>query len=57
MSAVLCLPACLCLSTAASQGQAPHGNASVGAVLEQVQDNGSHVPVAFWSQILAEGQR
>ena len=29
----------------------------VGAVLEQVRDDGSHVPVAFWSQILAEGQR
>ena len=29
MSAVLCLPACLCVSTAASCGQAPHGNASV----------------------------
>ena len=32
MSAVLCLPACLCLSTAASRGQAPHGNASPRAV-------------------------
>ena len=31
MSAVLCLPACLCVSTAASSGQAPHGNASVGS--------------------------
>ena len=30
---------------------------AVGAVLEQVRDDGSHVPVAFWSQILAEGQR
>ena len=29
MSAVLCLPACLCVSPAASRGQAPHGNASV----------------------------
>ena len=28
MSAVLCLPACLYVSTAASRGQAPHGNAS-----------------------------
>ena len=28
VSAVLCLPACLCVSTAASRGQAPHGNAS-----------------------------
>ena len=28
MSAVLCLPACLCVSTAASRGQAPHRNAS-----------------------------
>ena len=26
MSAVLCLPACLCMSAAASRGQAPHGN-------------------------------
>ena len=31
MSAVLCLPACLCVSTAASRGQALHGNASVQA--------------------------
>ena len=29
MSVVLCLPAHLCVSTAASRGQAPHGNASV----------------------------
>ena len=29
---------------------------AVGAVLEQVQDDRSHVPVAFWSRILAEGQ-
>ena len=29
MSAVLCLPACLCVSTAASRGQALHGNASL----------------------------
>ena len=28
MSAVLCPPACLCLSAAASGGQAPHGKAS-----------------------------
>ena len=28
MSAVLCLPACLCVSAAASRGQASHGNAS-----------------------------
>ena len=28
MSAVLCLPACLCVSAAASRGQAPHGNVS-----------------------------
>ena len=30
---------------------------AVGAVLEQVRDYGSHVPVAFGSRILAEGQR
>ena len=29
----------------------------VGAVLEQVRDDGSHVPVGFWSRILAKGQR
>ena len=29
----------------------------VGAVLEQVLDDGRHVPVAFWSRVLAEGQR
>ena len=28
MSAVVCLPACLCVSAAASRGQAPQGNAS-----------------------------
>ena len=27
------------------------------AVLEQVLDNGRHVPVAFWTRVLAEGQR
>ena len=30
---------------------------AVRVVLEQVRDDGSHVPVAFWSWILAEGQR
>ena len=29
----------------------------IGAVLEQVLDDGNHVPVAFWSRVLAEGQR
>ena len=29
---------------------------AVGAVLEQIRDDGLHVPVAFWSRILAEGQ-
>ena len=33
MSAVPCLPACLCLSAAASRGQAPHGDASPGGKL------------------------
>ena len=28
---------------------------AVGAVLEQVLDDGRHVPVAFWSRVLAEG--
>ena len=32
-------------------------NSAVGAVLEQVLDDGRHVPVAFWSRVLAEGQR
>ena len=30
---------------------------AVGAVLRQVLDDGRHVPVAFWSRVLAEGQR
>ena len=30
---------------------------AVGAVLEQIQEDGSHVPVAFSSRVLAEGQR
>ena len=30
---------------------------AVGAVLEQVLDDGRRVPVAFWSRVLAEGQR
>ena len=30
---------------------------AVEAVLEQVRQDGAHVPVAFWSRILAEGQR
>ena len=30
---------------------------AVGAVLEQVLDDGRHVPVAFWSPVLAEIQR
>ena len=30
---------------------------AVGAVLEQVLDDGRHVPVAFWSRVLADGQR
>ena len=30
---------------------------AVGAMLEQVLDDGRHVPVAFWSRVLAEGQR
>ena len=30
---------------------------AVGAVLEQVEDFGTHMPVAFWSRVLAPGQR
>ena len=30
---------------------------AVGAVLEQVLDDGRHVPVAFWNRVLAESQR
>ena len=30
---------------------------AVGAVLEQVLDDGRHVPVAFWSRVLADSQR
>ena len=30
---------------------------AVGAVLDQIRDDRSHVPLAFWSRILAEGQR
>ena len=29
---------------------------AVGAVLEQVREDGSYVPVAFWSRGLADGQ-
>ena len=29
---------------------------AISAVLEQVLDHGRHVPVAFWSRVLAEGQ-
>ena len=37
MSAVLCLPACLRVSAAASRGQAPHGNASLGVVASRLR--------------------
>ena len=30
---------------------------AIGAVLEQVLDDGRHVPVAYWSRVQAEGQR
>ena len=30
---------------------------AISAVLEQVLDHGRHVPMAFWSRVLAEGQR
>ena len=30
---------------------------AIGAVLEQGLDDGRHVPVAFWSRVLVEGQR
>ena len=42
------------------RGLVLHSDASdyaVGAVLEQVLNDGRHVPVAFWSRVLAEGQR
>ena len=42
------------------RGFVPRTDASdyaIGAVLEQVLDDGRHVPVAFWSRVLAEGQR
>ena len=38
MSVVLCLPAHLCVSTAASRGQAPHGNASLTTGLTCAED-------------------
>ena len=33
VSAVLCLPACLCVSATASRGQARHGNVSISPIL------------------------
>ena len=30
---------------------------AVGAVLEQVEDDGTRVSVAFWSRVIAPGQR
>ena len=30
---------------------------TIGAVLEQLLDYGRHEPLAFWSRVLAEGQR
>ena len=48
MSAVLCLPDCLCVSAAASRGQAPHVNASVcplGALLCLCSTLGHLAPV------------
>ena len=30
---------------------------AVGAVLEHIRCDGTHVPMAFWSRVLAEGQR
>ena len=30
---------------------------AIGAVLEQVLDDGRHVPVAFWGRVPVEGQR
>ena len=43
-----------------NKGFVLHTDASdyaVGAVLEEVRDTAMYVPVAFWSRILAEGQR
>ena len=31
-------------------------NYAIGAMLEQVRDDGRHVPVLFWSRVLAKGQ-
>ena len=42
------------------QGFQPRTDAwyyAVGAVNQQVQCDGTHVPVAFWSPVLAEGLR
>ena len=61
MSVVLCLPAHLCVSTAASRGQAPHGNASLdfgtGADLEQQDEHGQWVPCAFFNRKMKKGHR
>ena len=43
MSAVLCLPACLCVSAAAYRGQVPHENASLAALSVRAITSGAAV--------------
>ena len=50
MSAVLCLPACLCMSAAASRGQAPHRNASKAFHRRGV----THLSRATWGRLNPE---
>ena len=50
MSAVLCLPACLRVSAAASRGQAPDGNASKAFHRRGV----THPSRATWGHLIPE---